>query len=145
LAFASQWLGVSDTATVVVNTDFHGDASGVDEAKVLADAQKRQVRKHKMTTGTIKHFKSERGFGFISEDNNDGYNDGYKEHFFHVSAIVDKSRGAPVTSGSASLWRKIHTETAGGRRRIIRSDLRAKAAERRLEIAGMAFMGGRNN
>jgi hypothetical protein len=43
LAFASQWLGVSDTATVVVNTDFHGDASGVDEAKVLADAQKRQV------------------------------------------------------------------------------------------------------
>lgn len=40
---AGMWLGVPDTATVAVHTDFAGDASNTDEAKVIADAQKRNV------------------------------------------------------------------------------------------------------
>jgi hypothetical protein len=43
LQFTSMWLGTADNVTVNVHTDFAGDASGVEEAKVLADAQKRDV------------------------------------------------------------------------------------------------------
>jgi hypothetical protein len=43
LAYVAAWMQVPDTVTVVVSTDFHGDASGVAEAQVLASAQQRQV------------------------------------------------------------------------------------------------------
>jgi hypothetical protein len=43
LMFTAMWTGVPDTATVSVHTDFAGDASNTDEAKLLADAQKRNV------------------------------------------------------------------------------------------------------
>ena len=43
LKFTAQWLQVEDAATVTVHTDFAGDFGSTDEAKVLGDAQKRQV------------------------------------------------------------------------------------------------------
>jgi hypothetical protein len=43
LKYVAVFYGSSDTTTAAVHTDFAGDASGVEEGKVLADAQKRQV------------------------------------------------------------------------------------------------------
>jgi hypothetical protein len=43
LKFTSQWLNVADVATVSVHTDFAGDFGSTDEARVLGDAQRRQV------------------------------------------------------------------------------------------------------
>ena len=37
-----------------------------------------------MNTGTVKFFNETKGFGFISEDDTD------KEHFVHVSGLIDK-------------------------------------------------------
>ena len=37
-----------------------------------------------MSTGTVKFFNESKGFGFISED------DTNKEHFVHVSGLIDK-------------------------------------------------------
>ena len=37
-----------------------------------------------MNTGTVKFFNESKGFGFISEDDTD------KEHFVHVSGLIDK-------------------------------------------------------
>ncbi len=37
-----------------------------------------------MKTGTVKFFNETKGFGFISEDGSD------KEHFVHVSGLIDE-------------------------------------------------------
>ncbi len=37
-----------------------------------------------MSKGTVKFFNETKGFGFITEDDNN------KEHFVHVSGLVDK-------------------------------------------------------
>ncbi len=39
-----------------------------------------------MTTGTVKFFNDSKGFGFIKED------DSEKEHFVHVSGLIDEIR-----------------------------------------------------
>lgn len=45
-----------------------------------------------MQTGTVKFFNNTKGFGFIKDS------DGDKEHFVHVSGLVDKVKeGDPVT------------------------------------------------
>jgi CspA family cold shock protein len=45
-----------------------------------------------MQTGTVKFFNNTKGFGFIKD------NDGDKEHFVHVSGLVDKVKeGDEVT------------------------------------------------
>lgn len=43
MKFTMLWMGKADTVTVEVHTDFGVDVTGVEEAKVLADAQKRGV------------------------------------------------------------------------------------------------------
>ncbi len=43
LKFTLQWMNSADTVTVNVHTDFGVDVTGVEEAKVLGDAQKRGV------------------------------------------------------------------------------------------------------
>jgi hypothetical protein len=60
------YFGIADTATAAVHTDFAGDASGVDEAKVLADAEKRQIISKKVERQELQrrnilgpHYKSE--------------------------------------------------------------------------------------
>ena len=45
-----------------------------------------------MATGTVKFFNNVKGFGFITD------NEGGKEHFVHVSGLVDKIKdGDAVT------------------------------------------------
>ncbi len=45
-----------------------------------------------MQTGTVKFFNNTKGFGFIKD------NDGDKEHFVHVSGLIDKVKeGDEVT------------------------------------------------
>jgi CspA family cold shock protein len=39
-----------------------------------------------MNTGTVKFFNESKGFGFIKED------DSNKEHFVHVSGLIDEIR-----------------------------------------------------
>jgi CspA family cold shock protein len=39
-----------------------------------------------MSTGTVKFFNSEKGFGFISEESSN------KEHFVHISGLIDEIR-----------------------------------------------------
>jgi len=39
-----------------------------------------------MSTGTVKFFNDSKGFGFIIEDDNN------KEHFVHVSGLIDEVR-----------------------------------------------------
>ena len=39
-----------------------------------------------MSTGTVKFFNDSKGFGFIIEDHNN------KEHFVHVSGLIDEVR-----------------------------------------------------
>ena len=39
-----------------------------------------------MSTGTVKFFNDSKGFGFITEDSNN------KEHFVHVSGLIDDIR-----------------------------------------------------
>ena len=39
-----------------------------------------------MNTGTVKFFNDSKGFGFIAED------DSNKEHFVHVSGLIDEIR-----------------------------------------------------
>jgi CspA family cold shock protein len=39
-----------------------------------------------MNKGTVKFFNESKGFGFITEEGNN------KEHFFHVSGLVDEIR-----------------------------------------------------
>jgi hypothetical protein len=43
ISFTAQWMKASDTTTCTVFTDFAGDASGVEEGKLIASAQQRQV------------------------------------------------------------------------------------------------------
>ena len=43
LAFTAQWLGVVDTVTANVSTDFAALTGSTDEAKIIGDAQKRNV------------------------------------------------------------------------------------------------------
>lgn len=44
-----------------------------------------------MNTGTVKFFNESKGYGFITED------DSNKEHFVHVSGLIDEVReGDPV-------------------------------------------------
>jgi cold shock CspA family protein len=42
-----------------------------------------------MSNGIIKHFRSDKGFGFLIDTNNDDY-------FFHISALANKHIGSPV-------------------------------------------------
>ncbi|HKL08078.1 MAG: cold shock domain-containing protein [Bacteroidales bacterium] len=39
-----------------------------------------------MNTGTVKFFNDSKGYGFIKEDDSD------KEHFVHVSGLIDEIR-----------------------------------------------------
>ncbi len=39
-----------------------------------------------MSTGTVKFFNSEKGFGFITEEGSN------KEHFVHISGLIDEIR-----------------------------------------------------
>ncbi|MDY6801081.1 MAG: cold shock domain-containing protein [Bacteroidota bacterium] len=39
-----------------------------------------------MNTGTVKFFNESKGYGFIKEDDSD------KEHFVHVSGLIDEIR-----------------------------------------------------
>ena len=39
-----------------------------------------------MSTGTVKFFNSEKGFGFITEEGSN------KEHFVHISGLIDEVR-----------------------------------------------------
>lgn len=43
LAFTAKWLGIADTATANVSTDFAALTGSTDEAKIIGDAQKRNV------------------------------------------------------------------------------------------------------
>ena len=54
LAFTAQWLGVADTATASVSTDFAALTGSVDEAKIIGDAQKRGALSAKTERSELK-------------------------------------------------------------------------------------------
>ena len=47
LAFTAQWLGIADTVTASVSTDFAALTGSTDEAKIIGDSQKRGVSRRK--------------------------------------------------------------------------------------------------
>ena len=52
-----------------------------------------------MSKGTVKFFNDSKGFGFIIEDDNN------KEHFVHISGLIDEIReGASNSSLILSNW-----------------------------------------
>ena len=54
LAFTAQWLGVADTVTANVSTDFAALTGSTDEAKIIGDAQKRNVVSAKTERSELK-------------------------------------------------------------------------------------------
>jgi uncharacterized protein DUF4055 len=54
LAFTAQWLGVADTVTANVSTDFAALTGSTDEAKIIGDAQKRNVISAKTERAELK-------------------------------------------------------------------------------------------
>ena len=45
-----------------------------------------RIKYNKMNKGTVKFFNESKGFGFITEEGNN------KEHFVHVSGLIDEIR-----------------------------------------------------
>jgi Domain of unknown function (DUF4055) len=54
LAFTAQWLGIADAITANVSTDFAALTGSMDEAKILGDAQKRNVISAKTERAELK-------------------------------------------------------------------------------------------
>jgi Domain of unknown function (DUF4055) len=54
LAFTAQWLSVADTVTANVSTDFAALTGSTDEAKIIGDAQKRNVISAKTERAELK-------------------------------------------------------------------------------------------
>ena len=53
-----------------------------------------------MTKGTVKFFNETKGFGFISEDGSS------KEHFVHISGLIDEIREGDVVEFDLEEGRK---------------------------------------
>lgn len=53
-----------------------------------------------MSKGTVKFFNDEKGFGFITEDGSD------KDHFVHVSGLVDEIREGDIVEFDLEEGRK---------------------------------------
>ncbi|MBR1233655.1 DUF4055 domain-containing protein [Bradyrhizobium sp. AUGA SZCCT0182] len=54
LAFTAQWLGIADTVTANVSTDFAALTGSTDEAKIIGDAQRRNVISAKTERSELK-------------------------------------------------------------------------------------------
>ena len=90
-----------------------------------------------MTFGTIKHFRSEKGYGSILDDT--GF-----DHFFHVSSLIDKFRGAPVP------WQRVSFKISQNSRtmkiqavgvELLEPILEPRPSADAIEMSGVAFMG----
>ena len=67
LAYTAQWFGIADTVTANVSTDFAALTGSTDEAKIIGDAQKRNVISAKTERAELKR-RGILGPGFNEDD-----------------------------------------------------------------------------